>query len=102
MDELELVRRCEGFQWDRGNAEKNFVKHQVTPSESEQIFFNQPLIVAGDLEHSHQEHRFYALGQTDAGRLLFVSFTVRNKLIRVISVRMMSRQERRIYEKANT
>ncbi len=102
MDELELVKRCEGFQWDRGNVEKNFLKHQVSPSESEQIFFNQPLIVTGDPGHSQQEHRLYALGQTDAGRLLFVSFTVRNKLIRVVSARAMSRQERRIYEKANS
>jgi uncharacterized DUF497 family protein len=102
MDELEQVKRCEGFQWDRGNVEKNFLKHQVSPSESEQIFFNQPLIVTGDPGHSQKEHRFYALGQTDAGRLLFVSFTVRNKLIRVVSARAMSRQGRRSYEKANS
>ena len=102
MEELELVKHCEGFQWDRGNVEKNFLKHQVSPSESEQIFFNQPLIVAGDLGHSQQERRFFALGQTDAGRWLFMSFTVRNKLIRVVSARAMSRQERRIYEKANS
>ena len=69
MDELELVRQCEGFQWDRGNVEKNYLKHQVSPSESEQIFFNQPFIVSGGPEHSKQERRFYALGQTDAGRL---------------------------------
>lgn len=101
MDALESVRKCEGFQWDQGNTEKNFLKHQVTPSESEQIFFNRPLIVTGDPYHSQMEHRFFALGQTDAGRLLFVSFTIRNKLIRVISVRAMSRQERRVYEKEN-
>ena len=102
MDELELVKQCEGFQWDRGNVEKNFLKHQVSPSESEQIFFNQPLIVTGDLGHSQQERRLYALGRTDAGRLLFVSFTVRHKLIRVVSARAMSRQERRIYEKTDS
>ena len=102
MDEIELVKDCEGFHWDKGNAEKNFIKHQVTPSESEQIFFNQPLLIVDDLGHSNQEKRFYALGQTDAARLLFVSFMVRNKLIRVISARTMSRQERRIYEKENS
>jgi uncharacterized protein len=36
-----------------------------------------PLVVAKDLEHSKGEMRFYALGQTDAGRLLFVVFTIR-------------------------
>src|SRR5579863_6872771 len=102
MDDLDLVRGCEGFQWDRGNIDKNFHKHQVTPSESEQIFFNQPLIITGDSGHSQREQRFYALGRTDAERLLFVSFTVRKKLIRVISSRTMSRQERRVYEKENS
>jgi len=41
--------------------------------------------------------RFYALGQTDMKRFLFIAFTVRNNLIRVISARDMSREERRVY-----
>jgi uncharacterized DUF497 family protein len=43
------------------------------------------------------EERIYGLGHTDAGRLLFVAFTIRQRLIRVISARDMSRKERRIY-----
>jgi uncharacterized DUF497 family protein len=43
--------------------------------------------------------RFYLLGQTDAARLLFVVFTLRGTLIRVISARDMSRKERKVYEK---
>jgi uncharacterized DUF497 family protein len=39
----------------------------------------------------------YGLGESDAGRLLFVAFTIRGRLIRVISARDMSRKERRIY-----
>ena len=42
--------------------------------------------------------RFYALGRTDSNRLLFVAFTVRRKLIRVISAREMTGRERRVYE----
>jgi predicted CopG family antitoxin len=38
-------------------------------------------------EHSKTEPRCLALGQTDSGRLLFISFTVRQALIRVISAR---------------
>lgn len=88
---------CEGFDWDRGNFQKNWLKHDVTPFECEQIFFNHPLIVFPDEPHSSKEARSYALGQTDAGRRLFVAFTVRKRSIRVISARDMSRREREAY-----
>jgi len=44
------------------------------------------------------EDRLYASGQTDAARLLFVVFTMRGRLIRVISARDMSRKERKVYQ----
>ncbi len=86
------------FDWDAGNIEKNWSKHNVLPIECEQIFFNQPLVVAVDEKHSVSEERYYALGLTDAHRYLFVVFTVRGKRIRVISARDMNRKERKIYE----
>ena len=73
---LDILRNCTGFNWDKGNSEKNWLKHNVTPSESEQIFFNHPLVVQNDEHHSHQEIRYYALGHTDAKRLLFIAFTL--------------------------
>ena len=88
---------CAGFEWDRANSEKNWRKHKVTPFECEQIFFNQPLIAAPDEGHSHAEARFYVLGRTDAQRPLFVVFTIRRNLIRVITARDMSRTEREVY-----
>ena len=42
------------------------------------------------------------MGQSDADGLLFAAFTIRERLIRVISARDMSRRERRTYEKADT
>jgi len=90
--------KCSGFDWDEGNTSKNWLKHKVTPTECEQIFFNQPLMVQGDPRHSKRETRYYALGKTDLKRTLFVAFTVRNNLIRVISARDMSRKERRVYD----
>ena len=98
MDPLEVLADCTGFDWDEGNANKNWRKHRVTPSECEQVFFNQPLVVAKDLEHSKREMRFYALGQTDAGRLLFVVFTIREKLVRIVSARNMNRNEQKRYQ----
>lgn len=94
MDEFS---RCTGFQWDEGNAEKNWIAHLVSRAECEQAFFNQPFVVAETARPSQPERRYYALGETDAGRSLFMVFTIREDLIRVISARDMSRNERRAY-----
>jgi len=97
---VEELLGCTGFEWDGGNIDKNWLRHQVSWTECEEVFFNQPLIAAKDEEHSPQEARNYALGQTDAGRGLFVVFTVRRSLIRVISARDMNKKERRVYDHA--
>ena len=99
-DLLELLTECIGFEWDENNASKNWASHRVHWTEAEEVFFNEPLIVAADVPHSIQEARLFALGQTDAGRLLFLAFTVRNQMIRVISARDMSRRERKSYQHA--
>lgn len=88
-----------GFEWDDGNQKKNWLKHKVAWLECEQVFFNEPLFVVPDVDHSSCESRFWALGRTDGDRLLFLSFTVRKGLIRIISARPMSRLEKKIYEK---
>jgi uncharacterized DUF497 family protein len=90
---------CTGFDWDESNTEKNWERHRVTPEEAEDVFFHEPLVVRGDVHHSKNEKRYYALGQTGTGRKVFVSFTVRRDFIRVISVRDMNRNEMVIYAK---
>ncbi|HBK43523.1 MULTISPECIES: BrnT family toxin [unclassified Polynucleobacter] len=91
-----------GFQWDAGNAYKNHDKHGVSQGEAEEIFFNQPLLIEDDEQHSHREARFLALGITNAMRLLSIIFTLRSQetLIRIVSARSMSKKERAFYEKA--
>ncbi len=96
---LERLSQCTGFDWDAGNAKKNQAAHGVTDGESEQLFFDQPLVATPDEQHSKSEPRFHALGRTSAGRLLMVVFTIRGDLVRVISARDMSRRERRVYER---
>lgn len=93
----ELFDTCTGFEWDEGNSLKNWLLHQVTTGECEQVFFNEPLVVFDDVKHSRDEQRWFLLGKTDASRFLFVVFTVRKNLIRVISARDMNKKERRIY-----
>jgi uncharacterized DUF497 family protein len=94
----DIVHQCTGFEWDEGNTLKNWERHRVSASECEQVFFNRPLTTVPDVAHSVDEPRFYALGRTDAERHIFVAFTVRNNLIRVISARDMSRKERKAFE----
>src|SRR5258708_35170546 len=91
------LAQCTGFQWDTGNAEKNWELHPRSQGECEQVFFNRPLLVAPDIEHSKREPRYAALGQTNAARQLAVVCTIRGTLVRAISARDMSRRERRIY-----
>jgi uncharacterized protein len=71
-------------------------------AEAEQVFFNEPLLLAPDSKHSVHEQRHHALGRTDEGRLLHITFTLRvsGTLIRVISARNMHRKERIFYEQA--
>ena len=89
-----------GFEWDAGNRNKNWEKHQVSSSECEEVFFNLPLLLQPDEAHSQSEARYYVLGQTNAGRRLFIVFTIRDKKVRVISARGMSKRERMIYEQS--
>ena len=96
----ELLAECTGFDWDEGNAAKNWERHQVSRGECEEPFFNAPFLVASDLAHSQAELRLLALGRTNAGRVLFIVFTVRETLVRVISTRDANRKERHAYERA--
>ena len=100
MDINSLVENAQGFQWDKGNSLKNWLKHGVLRGEVEEVFFNEPLLLFEDEKHSQDEDRILALGRTDGGRFLVVAFTVRQNLIRVISARNMNHKERGAYEKA--
>jgi uncharacterized DUF497 family protein len=82
-----------GFEWNHGNITKNWESHDVSTGECEQIFFNKPIIVKRDKEHSKSENRYYALGRTNMNRLLFAVFTARNNKIRIISSRDMTESE---------
>lgn len=101
-DVYELLAHCVGFEWDAGNAPKVLARHDVEPGECEQVFFRKPFVVAFDEGHSGTEPRWHGLGQTLAKRKLYVVFTVRGTLIRVIAAREMNRKERRKYEEIQT
>jgi hypothetical protein len=88
------------FDWDEGNRTKSEEKHSVSQAEAEQVFTDERLLVTDDVRHSANEARYQALGRTIVGRLLHVTFTLRDNRtkIRVISARDANRKERRHYE----
>jgi uncharacterized DUF497 family protein len=90
-----------GFDWDRGNRGK-CQKHGVSIAEIEDLFTHSPRI-APDPRHSANEDRLIAVGRTNAGRPVFVAFTLRTKnkrrLIRPVTARYMHAKEVAAYEK---
>ena len=88
------------FEWDKGNADKNLRKHNVTNKETEELFLNRPLKIFEDAKHSVEEQRFVVYGVTNLGRKLALVFTIRKQKIRIISARNQNKKERIAYEKS--
>ncbi len=86
------------FDWDQGNINKNWDRHRVHHLECEEIFFNEPIVTKVEKRGVTQEERVSALGVTNEGRFLFVVFTIRRGMIRVVSARDMNKKERKIYD----
>lgn len=95
---IKILKGPVSFEWDKGNIDKNWKKHEVTNQEAEEVFVNEPLIISKDIKHSQIESRFQSLGKTNRNRLLFCSFVIRRNKIRIISIRDMSKKEVLIYK----
>ena len=87
------------FEWDDGNIDKNWKRHQIHYKEIEEVFFNRPIKIFPDVRHSQKEKRFLAYGRTNSDVLLTVVFVVRNKKLRAISARRQNKNEKALYEK---
>lgn len=99
MQLSDVLNDFQGFDWDKGNQQKNWIKHQVKYTEAQEVFFNKPLLLMPDPQHSKTEQRYGCFGRTSQDRKLFVVFTVRSQRIRVISARDQSREEKERYVK---
>lgn len=87
-----------GYEWDQEKAASNLEKHEVSFEEAATVFDDPLYIDFYDPDHSIEEHRYLIMGQSTAGRLLIVSYTERDQVIRLISAREMTASERRAYE----
>jgi len=97
---MDIQYRLEGFEfeWYTAKAQTNFEKHGVTFEEATEVFLD-PFHVVGDASANRQEREF-ALGYSLAERLLLIIHIERGERIRMISARVATRTERRLYEQS--
>jgi len=94
---MRVFREQIEFEWDKGNADKNPLKHKVRNEECEEVFFDPEKRVLRDPLHSGKEERHIILGKTKKQRILFIVFTTRRKKVRVISARDLNTKELYLY-----
>ena len=86
------------FEWDDQKALANVEKHGVTFGEATEVFYDPNAVEASDPEHSGDEDRFVIIGYSTR-QLLFVVFAQRyGDVIRIISARLPTPTERKLYE----
>ena len=86
------------FEWDARKAAANLKKHKITFEEAKTVFADPFTITIDDPKHSIDERRFVDTGASADGKILVVSYTERERKIRLISCRKATRTERKIYE----
>lgn len=89
------------FSWDSRKAARNRRVHDgVTFEEAATVFRDPTAFIFDDDEHSDEEYRELIIGHSTQNRLLIVSFTERDGVIRIISARKADAGEQRAYEDA--
>jgi uncharacterized protein len=83
------------FEWDRAKELANRKKHGVDFRTAAKVFLDPYVIEFDDLDAT-DELRFSAIGQVD-GRMLFVTYTMRRTVVRIISARGAEPHEKRKY-----
>ena len=86
------------FKWDAEKARTNLKKHGVRFEIAEAVFIDPNRITVIDDRFDYGEERLVTLGQTHDGLLVVVT-TQRDdeQIIRIISVRKATKQERKTY-----
>ena len=86
------------FEWDQEKARINLEKHRVSFEEGATIFHDLLVATMSDPDHSDDEQRYIAIGQSVTGRILVVSYTERQDKTRIINCRRATPRERKAYE----
>jgi uncharacterized protein len=87
------------FLWDPKKAESNLRKHDVSFDEAASVFVDVLSATGADPDHSLGEERWLTFGISTNGRFLVVSHFDSPDIVRIISARLGTKHERKIYEK---
>ena len=90
-----MVSNQQQFEWDPIKDQINFTKHRIHFSTATKIF-DGPILKEEDTRQDYGEPRISALGRSE-GRILYVVYTRRNSVIRIISARKANKDERAEY-----
>ncbi len=86
------------FEWNPKKAKQNIEKHGVSFDEAATAFSDPLSMTYDDPVHSYGENRYIIIGLSALGNLLFVSHAEPEDVIRIISARPLTRNERKQYE----
>ncbi|NUN64124.1 BrnT family toxin [Pseudanabaena biceps] len=89
------------FEWDANKQQQNQQKHKICFEEATTVWTDPLALVAPDPTHSIIEKREWIIGISYESRVLVVIFTMREKIIRIISARPASKSERKKYAESN-
>jgi hypothetical protein len=86
------------FEWSALKAARNLRKHGVSFDEASSVFFDPLSATGDDPDHSLEERRFVTFRMSSSGRLLVVTHSEQYDAIRIITARLATRTERKLYE----
>ena len=86
------------FEDDPAKAARNLKKHKVSFEEAASVFGDPMAYTFADPDPSISEERWLMFGLSRMGRVLAVIYTHRRESYRIISARLATRHERKIYE----
>ncbi len=86
------------FEWDKNKAIFNLSKHQVSFDEAKTVFEDPLYIDFYDPDHSEAEERYLIVRRSNKDKILIISYTERENIIRIISARKVTKAEKKVYE----
>ena len=94
-----MLMKKTSFEWDDEKDIENQLKHKVSFSVAQHVFFDTKRIIVEDTGHGKDEDRFYCIGRAGGG-ILTVRFTYRGNVIRIYGAGYW-RRGRKLYEEQN-
>jgi uncharacterized DUF497 family protein len=85
------------FEWHEQKARTNLKKHTVSFEEAVSCFYDDYQVAFEDPDHNEDEFREILIGHSKNGRLLLIVYTVREKTVRLISARLATKKEAKVY-----